>query len=78
MVIDERRIGEADGDVEAGRTKLLEVGWLAGFDESFVILAAVQGVGLQPLFAPGNAVSGRSRYDAVPSGRHVCNHRLAG
>ncbi len=77
-VIDGLRIGKADGNVVSRRSKLLEVARFIDLDESFVVLAAIQGVGLQPFFAPGNPVGPGRGYDAVPSGRHIRNDHLAG
>ena len=49
--VDDRRVGEADGDVEAAGAELLEVAGLVRLDERLVRLAAVERVGLQPFLA---------------------------
>ena len=75
--IDDRRIGETNTDVVRRRPELLEVGWLADSDESVLRLLAVQGVGLEPLFAPGNAVSTWDGNRLISSGHQVGDDRLA-
>src|SRR5882724_1862915 len=76
MVRDELRIGEADGNVVSGWSKLLEVGRFVDLDEGFVVLAAVESVGLEPLFTAGNAVRRGGSNDAVTSGRHTVHNGL--
>src|SRR5712671_2782020 len=77
MVCDQLRIGEADGNVVSGRSKLLEVGRFVDLDEGFVVLAAVESVGLEPLFTAGNSVGRWGSNDPVTSGRHSVNDGLA-
>ncbi len=55
-VVDDLRIGEADGDVEAGWAKLLEVRRATNLDEGVVRLLTVERIGLEPLFAASDAV----------------------
>src|SRR5882762_8707964 len=70
------RIGKAHRHVIAGRTELLEVAGLVVLEESLEVLAAIQGIGLQPLFTARNTVGRRRGDDAVASGRQVRNDRL--
>ena len=77
-IVDDLRVGEADGDVVAARTEFLEVGWLVGLDERLVRLGAVQGVGLQPLLAAGDAVGRGRGHDFVQARIEVGDDRLAG
>ena len=76
--IDDRRIRETNADVVRRRPELLEVAGLADSGEYVVRLLAVQSVGLEPLFASGNAVSRRGGDDAPASRHQVGNDRLAG
>ena len=77
-VVDDLRIGEADDDVEAARSELLEVARLVGLDERLVRLGAVQRVGLQPLLTARDAI-GRGRGDDFVQARvEVRDHGLAG
>src|SRR5581483_10020902 len=55
-VVDDPGIGEADGDVIAGRAEFLEVARLADPHERIVRLLAVQRVGLNPLLAERDAI----------------------
>ena len=77
-IIDDLRIGEADGDVISSRTEFLEVGRLADAHERIVGLLAVQSIGLQPLLAACNPV-GVGRGDHTISALiEVVDHGLAG
>src|SRR2546421_5200984 len=78
LIRDELRIGKADGNVVSSRSKLLEVARFVDLDKSFVVLAAIQSVGLQPLLTGRDPISRRSGYDAVPSGWHIRDDRLTG
>ncbi len=75
-LVDHLRIRESDRDVESARPELLEVARLVGFDESLVRLAAVQGIGLQPLLASADAVRGRHGLDLIQPRVQVVDDRL--
>ena len=75
--VDDLRIGEADRNVVAGRTVLLEVAGFTDAHERIVGLLPVQGVGLQPLFTSGDAVCRWVGHNAVSSLHHVGNEGLA-
>ena len=77
LVIDKLRIGKADGNVVSRRSELLEVFRLVDLEESLMVLAAIQSVGLQPLLTARDPVSRRRGYDAVSSGRHAHHDRLS-
>src|ERR1700757_672767 len=74
--VDDGGVGKADGNVISRRSELLEVARLIDLEEGLVILAAIQGIGLDPFLAAGDPVSCWRRYDAVPSGWHVGNDGL--
>ena len=64
--------------METGWAVFLEVTRLIHLDERVVCLLAIEGVGLQPLFTASDAIGSRSCDDAVTSGRHIIDDRLAG
>ena len=76
-IIDDLRVGKADGHVESRRSKLLEEARLADAEERIVRLLSVQRIGLQPLFTSGNPVGRRRRENAISAGVQVSNDRLA-
>jgi len=55
-VVDDLRIGEADRDVIAARSELLEVSRLVRLDEGLDILGSIERVRLQPLLTARSAI----------------------
>ncbi len=76
--LDDGRVGEAEGDVVAAWPEFLEVRRLAGLDEGFDRLGAVERARLQPLLAARDPVSARRGRDLVQSRIEVGNDRLPG
>ena len=74
----DRRVGETDDIVERCRSVFLEVTGLVDLGENVMALLSVQGVGLEPLYSSGNAVSSGSCDRGPLSGHQVRDDRVAG